>query len=204
MTGEPGEDGRSGEHRRRLSDMTNSSAILVAAGIGLIGAMLGAAATYAAASSGHGNGHPGPTVTATITVPPSPKPDARLQFALTSQERVPWCNTIRGRGAIPAGEKLLIFDASASTPAYYHFDGAASQDSADAWSLKPVYIGEPHEAGLKDIVVGVLVSSQTANFVGSILAGPPHENAFWVTPTLPPGQLIEVDVVRNNDATQCA
>jgi hypothetical protein len=128
-----------------------------------------------------------------------------LNFSLNSPASIPWCSDLTGAGKIPRGYSLAIFDAAEHVPPYYHFDGFASQTSSDAWSLAPVYIGTRKEAGLQDSIAGVLVTASTAAFVNSILAGPPHGNAFWVTNTLPPGiRRIYLKITRTSDTTQCA
>jgi hypothetical protein len=144
---------------------------------------------------------PPPTPTTTPTV----SAGIPLAFSLSSPASIPWCNDLTGSGTIPKGDSLAIFDSSIGNAQHYYFDGLASPTSKDAWSLAPVYIGQRNEAGLKDDIVGVLVTNQTARFIASILPGPPSSTAFWVSTALPPGlAYIHLSATRNADGTQCA
>jgi hypothetical protein len=133
-----------------------------------------------------------------------------LSFAQYSPAVVPWCSTFSGRGAIPKGYSLLIFDSaqgSKSQQSIYSYDGIARATARNSWSIGPVYIGARDGAGFKGKLDGILVTSQTAEFVNSTVAFSQGSNrgAFWGYRALPAGLAhIRLAFVRNADIRLCA
>jgi hypothetical protein len=181
--------------KRRKWSVDQGIALIVAAGIA-------AAATYfGTRQTQTGQLTPGPTVTATVTAPSSPAPSAKnLEFSLTADAKVPFCQVYRGTGEIPGGYVLVIFDTPAgadgqpSSPPFYSFDGQAAQVTAGHWSTEPLQLGTEGQAGTSIDIVGVLTSSSYYRLLGSIRA-----LNGWISGTLPPGPSITLPVSTNGE-----
>jgi hypothetical protein len=129
-------------------------------------------------------------------------------FSIDSPETVPWCNILQGKGEIPDGDSLLLFDSVSGSenqqPEFFYYDGTASQTSRDNWTVGPVFIGQQRDVGLKVRLDGVLVPEATARFVASALAYPPGRGAVFYD-ALPPALAgFHMIVTRNSGKSQCA
>jgi len=177
--------------RRRWAIPPDLAAVLVAV-IGVGAAWAGRATAPSSSASS-----PGPAVTTTVTASPSPTaPTAHLEFSLTANSRVPWCQVYKGTGAIPPGYALAIFatpatpDGQPASPAYYSFDTQAIPLTDGHWRTVPLQIGAKGQANFNSDIVGVLVSKSVYRYIKSI-------RAPWTSETLPPGPTISLPVITN-------
>jgi hypothetical protein len=185
-----------GDKNRRPWDIQPGLAVVLTAIIGLIGGVIGRTT-----APDNTQPTPGPTVTATVTASPSPTvPAANLQFALTVNSKVPWCQVYSGTGTIPTGYSFVFFDTPAdpdgqpASPASYSFDGVATEVAADHWRTEKLEVGTLYTANDNIDIVGVLTSESTYTYINSILT---QRDAQWTSKRLPPGPRATLPVITN-------
>jgi len=182
-------------NRRRPWDIPPGVAAVLVAVIGVAGILAGRATAPSNSTS-----VPRPAVTTTVMS--SPSPAAQVEFSLTANSRVPWCQVYSGTGTIPAGYSLVIFSTPAgpngqlSSTAYYSFDSRATQSAAGHWQTEPLQTGTEGEADTNVDIVAVLTTNSIYRYINSVLT---RNNAPWISEMLPPGPAISLAVITNGE-----
>ena len=201
-----------------------SRPVLVAI-ITTVGVVLAGAFTALGAYINHATSSP-----SSVTTTPSTSSSSRhpvqstvptLDFVPASSGTVPWCNTfyIKASNQLPAGYKILIFDASADqrfqVTSNYGYDKSATpvKDNPNEWVTEHVYVGSEYKqdangnnilfkgkpvsnAGYTVVVFAVLVPDS----VGQLLDNVRPTNVQLIQP--PPGVIAnaQFDATRNGNA----
>jgi hypothetical protein len=166
---------------------------------GVLVAVIAAVSVYAGRATAPSNSaSPAPAVTVTA----SPTPDtetAHLEFALTADSTVAWCQFYYGTGTIPIGYKLAIFTAQAgldgqpTSPAYYSFASHATPITEGHWRTEALEIGTKRQANFRADIIGVLISAAVYRYINSISAS--SKGVPWTSQTPPPGREITLAVI---------
>jgi hypothetical protein len=193
-------------------------------------AIIGAFATVAAALIAHATWT---THTSSVTVPPSTSPGytagrpvaPQLDFVPASSGKVPWCNNfyIKATGQLPAGYRILIFDASSdarfNTVSNYSYGGAVTpvKGITNEWETPDLWLGTKYKtddngnpvlragknasnAGYTVVVFAVLVPTSVVQILEDAI---PKGHILL---TQLPSEMIkeaEFDATRTGDVQQC-
>lgn len=179
-------------HKKLIRDIPPGWAAVLAASIGIVAAVASSLVTRATQSPAASPSSVG-------------APQAHIEFSLTPNSRVLWCQVYNGTGTVPAGYSFVIFDTPANSagqveqPASYSFDGEAEENAPGHWTTEPLQIGTRGVANDSVDIIGVLTSRAIYSFVSSIRA---QNDLLWSSQQLPPGPKVTLPVITNGKRGQ--